>query len=297
MVPRIQFSALWTVVTALVYALPVQAQIWRPAGGGILNGISGMALVEQDSTSAAFLIVHDNKNEDEQRVARLTLRGAEQPMLTPLTWPSNSLPVDLEALTAIPNQPGQFLALSSTGRVYHIQLADSSQAITVLNVFDLPPAPENSNFEGLALQQVNGTDILAWADRGKSQQPATLYWAGFELDTYTVSTPVSAAPLTMPWPLTDVRHISDLKIDPSGAVFITSAADPGNDGPFSSAFYLAGILQAVGGTPEFRPSPPVPLLRFNYHKIEALELMPGATGGVIFGTDDENFGGSVYPTC
>jgi hypothetical protein len=29
------------------------------------------------------------------------------------------------------------------------------------------------------------------------------------------------------------------------------------------------------------------------HKVEALELLPGARGGLIFGSDDENHGGAI----
>ncbi len=31
-----------------------------------------------------------------------------------------------------------------------------------------------------------------------------------------------------------------------------------------------------------------------YHKIEGLEIKPGAARGIIVGTDDENMGASVY---
>jgi hypothetical protein len=46
---------------------------------------------------------------------------------------------------------------------------------------------------------------------------------------------------------------------------------------------------------EHRQNPQlVPLYRSQYHKIESIELVPGAEGGVIVGTDDENFGSYVY---
>ncbi|MEA5556221.1 hypothetical protein [Nodularia spumigena] len=41
--------------------------------------------------------------------------------------------------------------------------------------------------------------------------------------------------------------------------------------------------------PEFTP-----LHRSNYRKIEGIELVPGANGGVVLGTDDENLGSYVY---
>jgi hypothetical protein len=46
---------------------------------------------------------------------------------------------------------------------------------------------------------------------------------------------------------------------------------------------------------EFRPASSLaPLYRVNGHKIEALEFLPGLSGGKILGTDDENQGSSIY---
>jgi hypothetical protein len=36
------------------------------------------------------------------------------------------------------------------------------------------------------------------------------------------------------------------------------------------------------------------LFTFNYHKVEAIEFVPGADGGTAFGTDDENLGVAIY---
>ena len=90
-------------------------------------------------------------------------------------------------------------------------------------------------------------------------------------------------------------HISDLKVDPTGVLFISSAKDPGNDGSFESAVYIADVFNSDRNQIRFRQnSELVPLYRFDEHKIEAIELVPGQTGGVIFGTDDENRGSSIY---
>jgi hypothetical protein len=35
------------------------------------------------------------------------------------------------------------------------------------------------------------------------------------------------------------------------------------------------------------------LLAFDYHKIEAFEFVPSASGGVAFATDDENLGAAI----
>jgi len=276
--------------------LPVQAQTWRPVGAGILNGISGIAIIEQTEAKTTFIIVHDNKNHNQPRAATVTIKGDNQPEYNQLDWQSE-IPIDLEGITTIPNHPHQFLALTSGGQVYHIQLVDSEKAIAVLKVFNLPEIPQGNNFEGLAVQKINGILLMAWAHRGSDQEPAILYWAELDLANYNFLKPIHSVSLTMPRPLKDVRHISDIKIDSSGAVFVTSTSDSGNDGPFVSAVYVVGSFYVQPEKITFTPSnTPIPILRFNYHKIEALELLPGAQGGLVFGTDDENFGSSIYLT-
>jgi hypothetical protein len=86
-----------------------------------------------------------------------------------------------------------------------------------------------------------------------------------------------------------------LKVDPAGIIYITSASDPGNDGPFQSGVYVAGYLGFRGNKIAWRQNPQLfPLYRCDYHKIEAIELVPGAEGGAIVATDDENLGSYVY---
>lgn len=274
----------------------VWAQQWRPVRGGLLFGISGMALMSQENHSLNLLVIHDNKGKDEGRLAIITIKGQEQPEYFPLNWPSNAeLPIDLEAIASIPGKANSFMALSSTGKIYSIRLSEVNKNISILKVFALPEIPKGSNFEGFALQEINGTLLAVWAHRGQGEEAATIYWGKLDLDTYQI-TPLGSAMLIVPRPTgKDVRHISDIKLDKSGILFITSATDPGNDGPFESAVYVAGSFGVSRSAIAFQPNPElVPLSYYNYHKIEAIELVPGAAGGVILGTDDENMGSSVY---
>jgi len=98
------------------------------------------------------------------------------------------------------------------------------------------------------------------------------------------------------YPTAYTRHVSDIKVDRSGAVFISSTSDPGNDGPFASAVYFAGTFNFCDSQKiSFVQSPVLTLLfTFDYHKVEAVEFVPGANGGMAFGTDDENLGAAVY---
>ncbi|HLO49288.1 MAG TPA: hypothetical protein VK211_12800, partial [Kamptonema sp.] len=121
----------------LLFLLPqiAIAQLWRPVRGGILFGISGMALVDRQNESSSFLVVHDNKSKNQGRLAIITVTGKEPPQYFPVDWPTNAeLPVDLEALTAVPGT-SDFIALASAGRAYHIRLDVVQKTVSVLKVF------------------------------------------------------------------------------------------------------------------------------------------------------------------
>ncbi|HAA28257.1 MAG TPA: hypothetical protein DCE56_11970 [Cyanobacteria bacterium UBA8553] len=274
----------------------VLSQQWRPVRGGIPFGISGMTLLEQQSNFRSFLVVHDNKDKSLGRLAIITIKSEQSPKYFPINWSSDTpLPIDLESLTAVPgtSEP-TFMTATSAGKVYHFRLSASQQNISILKVFDFPNIPKESNFEGFALQKINGQLLAVWAHRGQDRDPAVLYWGKLDLNTYQI-TQIGSTQLKVPWPVSAVRHVSDVKVDPAGVLFISSAADNGDDGPFESAVYVAGAFgisqQQITFQQNFQL---VPLYRFNYHKVEAIELVPGQTGGVIFGSDDENMGGSVY---
>lgn len=283
-------------LTISLFIKPVQAQLWRPVRGNLLFGISGMALLDQQEDFTSFLIVHDNKGVGEGRLAMLRLTEDEQaPDYLPINWSTLPLPVDLEALTAVPGQSkSTFMALTSSGVVYHFRLSNNHQNVSVLNVFNLPNLPEGTNLEGFALQQIEDKLLAVWAHRGNNEEPGILYWGFLNLTTYEIILQGSAH-LTVPFPVDNVRHISDLKVDAAGIVYITSASDNGNNGPFQSAVYVVGDLSQQDNRIIFHQNKElVPIYRFNYHKVEAIERVPGAAGGIVLGTDDENMGSSVW---
>ncbi len=295
--PQQNLSPLLLVLLLLLMPSNLCAQgQWRLVRGGILRGISGMALVEPDSGvgRTSFLVVHDNKKADEPRAALIQIEGRKQPQYVPLEWPKENLPSDLEALTVVPGKPDNFIALVSSGTAFHIRLDTSRHAIEVLKVFKLPNIPDKSEFEGFALQSFGNQLVAVWGNRGEFEEVGIIYWSIFDANIYSF-TQFGSSPLSVPWKAANVRHISDLKLDGGGTLYASSASDPGNDGPFDSAFYVAGTFQISNGQINFTKNPaPVRLQRFAYHKIEAFELVPGSTGGIAFGTDDENMGSSVY---
>ncbi|MBW4565750.1 MAG: hypothetical protein KME32_32640 [Mojavia pulchra JT2-VF2] len=285
------------ILSALLFITQkVWAQDWVPVRGGIPFGISGMALINQQSNSLNFLIVHDNKKQNQGRLAIISIKRKKPPEYLPLNWPNNTeLPNDLEALTSIPGTKNtSFIALSSSGKAYYIKFEPTNNPISLLKEFKLPTISQGSNFEAFSLQDIDGKLIAVWAHRGEAEQSATIYWGLLDLVQYKIVL-TGSSNLKVPFPQGNVRHISDLKIDPAGVVYITSASDPGDDGPFQSAVYIAGSIGFRGNKLVLQQNPQfVPLYRSDYHKIEGMELVPGAEGGLIVGTDDENFGSSVY---
>jgi hypothetical protein len=276
----------------LACATSLLADDWRPVRGGILGGISDLALVEHTPDHSSFLIVHDNKALTDPRVALITVSGSKPVAYQLIDWKIDPECIDLESISAVPGRPGEFLALISRGIVYHIRLSADRKSAESIGRFTLPDLPPDLNFEGLSIQRLDGRLLLAWADRGAEDRPGRLYFGELQLDGYRLSQ-VQSTTIRVPWPERNVRHISEMKVDEGGILFLASASDPGDDGPFSSAVYLGGVFSFEKKRLRFKPHPRLLRVRtFADHKIEGMELVPG-NGGIIFATDDENFGGWV----
>jgi hypothetical protein len=291
-----KFAGLFTLlITFVVTAIPVKAYKWHPVGSTRELNISGMALIEDNAERTAFLIVHDNKKKKERRAGMIRINAGQSPVYVPVEWSGDKPPVDLEALTVIPGRPHNFLALTSAGDIYHLEFDPAVNFIRVIKTFTIPSIPVGSNFEGLSLQKIGGTSLLVWGDRGEDLKPGTLFWSKFDLDTYNFGE-VGSAFVKVPYPNSNVRHISDLKVDAEGRIFISSAADPGDDGPFASAVYTAGrlVLEDASRIGWQQASALPQVFSIADHKIEAFEIVPGENQKLVFGTDDENLGAAIY---
>lgn len=279
----------------LAASLVIKAAQWHPIGNTRQLNISGMALVENTAQGTIFIVVHDNKKKKERRAGMIKVSQLNPPQYIPLEWLGTDLPVDLEAITAIAELPNNFMTLTSAGQLYHLELNQSANSVKVIKSLETPSIPSGSNFEGFTLQKIGGKQLAVWAERGENEKPGTIYWSLFDLSTYSFAATESSS-IKVPFPNANVRHISDLKVDGQGRIFISSAADPGDDGPFASAVYQAGnfsfddasriILHQPGGLAQ--------VFTIETRKIEAFEIMPGEQERMVFGTDDENLGSAIY---
>lgn len=275
--------------------LNAQTNQWRPVSGARRDNISGMALVEHAGEKTSFLIVNDNKKPEQNHAAIVLIEGRAAPKYTPLRWLGDDIPTDLEAVTSVPDLKDNFMAFTAAGRVFHIEINRKNNSVKTIKSFDVPQIPADNDFEAFALQKIGGNLIAVWADRGLDTKPAQMFWAKFDLQT-AVFTQISSAFVRVPYLAKNTRHISDVKVDRTGAAFISSASDPGSDGPFSSAIYFLGTFNFCNPSQiSFTQSTALTrLFTFNYHKVEAIEFVPGADGGMAFGTDDENLGAAIY---
>jgi len=289
------FVSLSVLVVISFLVMPRKAfSEWRPVWGGKAANISGIALIRTNGDSKYLLVVHDNKKKKQKRAGVVAVQPHARPRYIPLEW-SGELPVDLESLTAVPDKTQSFMAMTSKGKIYHIRLNAKKKRVVVLKEFSLPDVLPDNNFEGFALQKIENKVLAVWGHRGKNKKPGMLFW-GY-LSNYVFSS-VSSTNFSVPWPVKqDVRHISDLKVDSGGVLFVSSASDPGDDGPFQSAIYAAGVFNLREKNIKFRKNTElVRIYKFPYNKVEALELLPGKSGGMIFATDDEHMGASIYTT-
>ncbi|MFD7923430.1 hypothetical protein ACFV3R_29965 [Streptomyces sp. NPDC059740] len=281
-------------------APPRPAVHWQQVGEGITSGVSGMAVVRLRHGAVDALLVRDNKEPGQNRLALLHRTGTgddARVSVRPLSWPGTE-PVDLESVSAVPGHRGQYVALSSDGHAYWFSLAGNT--VSLRGTFALPAHPTKANYEGFALTRGHDGELVAvWADRGQDERPGTLNAATLDLGSGSFGRPVSRE-VRAPYPTKDVRHVSDLAVSSDGSLTVSAASDPGDDGPFTSALYRAGHLTTGrhGAVHLSVTSAPQVLAAFTGHKIEALACAPGSRQGLL-GTDDENAGGAVaaYGFC
>jgi hypothetical protein len=290
----------------LATALPAQAATalhWQRVGTGITGGVSGIALVAGASVGsgrADVLIARDNKKDGENRISAVRLRPGKAPVVTPLAW-KGALPKDVEALDAVPGLKNHYIALASEGTAYHISVAGGTATVQGTPV-SLPNRKDGDNYESFALfRNSKGKLFAVWATRGKNADKAVVRTATATVGkkSLRIGATSDTDKFAVPFPTAnEVRHVSDLKVLSDGTVLVSSAQDPNDDnGPFSSAVYNAGKLTIKGGKPalHLKKKGSLRALRTfttkDDRKVEGIVALPG--GQAIWGTDDENLGGSV----
>jgi hypothetical protein len=265
---------------------------WHQLGVGITEGISGLAVVEHSARETILLAVHDNKEPGQKRLSLVVRDALGRVSTRQVSWKGEPLAVDLEAICRVPGDQS-FVALTSRGALFRLQVnVAAGEATFASEPAGVPNAAEERQFEALDMQLVNGLPIVCWAERGDNATPATIFCSSVDTATLTFAEP-QALEVKAPWPTEHTRHISDLRILPSGTVLAASASDPGNARPFTGAIYAAASVALGPDRLTLLAADPPTRLFTTSRKIEALELLPGAAGGMVLGSDDENLGAAV----
>jgi hypothetical protein len=282
-------SALLLLLPSVVFAeQPVQ---WHLLGTEKINGISGISGIDEEH----FLVVHDRKKPNEPRLSVVTWKKGEKPFLTRREWCDNdNFPVDLEAVTAIPNYPKEYLVLESKGEVTRIQLGEDSSC-KVLEEFELPTATDKSNMEGLALYCFGEDCVLSWAERGDDKTPAKLFWASFDIKDNDLDSP-ETEPFEFKAPYPEANHhrsISELAVDATGNLWASSISDPSDVGTFRSAIYNLGSFTHSENKIAWNPvKNAMPFARYEKDNVK-IEGLFFTTNGLIMASEDEVLGGRI----
>ena len=230
-----------------------------------------------------WLVVHDNKLNDQPRVSLLS----EQNHLREITWPNTSLPFDLEAIHSIPGFENQYLAMESTGKCYRILINPDNEEIKIKAEFKLPGLSESMNLEGLALIEIDKKLKIFYGDRGSYNRPSTLFFADYNVEQDNVFV-IRSYSFSLSEPMLNKISIADLVFDKKGNLWSSATSDPGDDGPFETKLFQVGKISNQGF---ILKTPMKSSITFKSEKVEAITITDNR---ILLLTDNENFGSSRF---
>ena len=266
--------------------LPIDER-WMYVSGKRELSVSGIATTTSEDT---YLVVHDNKKKGQLRAGLVNLSAGS--LYRGLGWPVKDLPIDLEALTNISGMEDQYIAMGSWGFCYWLALDLSTNRLKLIKEFRIPGSGPPLNLESLVLWFAGNSWYISWAHRGSVKEPSILFWGSIDLfsEVVTIQKEDSIF-VSVPWPILDKRHMSDMDLDRDGILWAAATSDPGDDGPYQSGIYKIGKFQKQNGKMEFLIADSFPKqFVFQRNKVEALTI---AGNKMVFATDDENLGAAI----
>ena len=234
--------------------------------------VSGLAWVDGDT----FLVVHDGKVPDEAHRPRVSLvTVAPDGTVGPLQhldvqWPDGqTMPHDLESITRFPDTQ-RFLAAESgddgeggSPRLFLFRWTGS--ALIVEDV--LPWIHPVKNVEAVTVAALGDQVYLLFAERAHGQTATELCWSAFRIPRLQAGA-VECLSLSIPGADREAfRHASSLALSAEGDLYVVSAVDPGNRGPFHSDVWRIGTVSDTTDA-----APPVRLLATPQHIDLAMRL-------------------------
>ena len=284
--PQVKVITLLIIVGCQSSHLPIDER-WMYISGKRELSISGIATTTSEDT---YLVVHDNKKKGQLRAGLVNLSADS--LYSGLGWPVKDLPIDLEALTNISGMTDQYIAMGSWGFCYWLALDLSTNRLKLIKEFRIPGSGPPLNLESLVLWFAGNSWYISWAHRGSVKEPSILFWGSIDLfsEVVTIQKEDSIF-VSVPWPILDKRHMSDMDLDRDGILWAAATSDPGDDGPYQSGIYKIGKFQKQNGKMEFLIADSFPKqFVFQRNKVEALTI---AGNKMVFATDDENLGAAI----
>jgi len=260
---------------------------WQFISGKRELAVSG---ISPTTDKDKYLVVHDNKKKGQLRVGLIDINADS--LYIGLEWPTETLPMDLEALSDIPGLENEYIAMGSWGFCYWIKLDLQSQTIDLIKEFRIPGSGPPLNLENLLILGEGDNLYVAWAHRGSDHEESILYWGSISLfDEDIAISVIDSVFINIPWPLTAKRHMSDMDIDNNNILWTSATSDPGDNGPYKSAIYKIGLFEIVKEKINFNISQPfTKQFVFEKNKVEALAVI---NNKIVFATDDENLGSAI----
>ncbi|MFR9780013.1 hypothetical protein ACL02O_28655 [Micromonospora sp. MS34] len=270
------------------------------------SGIAWLATTGSDETpQEVFLVCHDTRdNEAERDLPRLAIvRTPVDPngiIVQELDVDFPSIPNDLESIARLPGRNEALLVEGNADGddpdpTIYLAKWDEELNVEIAGSVPWPDTPEPLvNVEATAVATVGGRNYFVYAERAEGSDTTNVNMTLLTVSEdgeITFGKEWTSVPFTAAEP-PGARPASGMDIDAHGNIYISSAYDPGDLGPFDSAVYRAATVRPGGAIgARLRPvEPPQQLARSSGLKVEGVGLVAGALP-IFIGDDDEDYGG------
>ncbi|WP_395297554.1 hypothetical protein ACF9IK_31960 [Kitasatospora hibisci] len=258
-----------------------------------------------DEPQQVFLVCHDARDNDAERdLPRLAIVrtpvNTDGIRIQELDVRFPSVPNDLESIARVPGRNEALLVESNADGsdpdpTIYLARWDKDLNVEIAGSVPWPETPEPLvNVEATAVATVHGRDYFVYAERRQGSDTTNINMTSLTIGRngeITFGTTWTSIPFTAAEP-PGARPATGLDIDAKGNLYISSAYDPGNLGPFDSAVYRAATVRPGGaiGASLHPVEPPQQIARSSGLKVEGVALVAGSYP-IFISDDDEDYGG------
>lgn len=225
-----------------------------------------------------------------------------------VAWPPGEAASDLESACHIPGTATEFLVAESGyyppdsdepryGRLFRLRLEREGNGWHG-RIVEATRLPEGTvDLEGMACAAQGDEVLVILGERGGGEPgiDGRLHWTFLRRGTFPERITLRGRPFDSNPALELPRDISGLYLDANGLLWVTSAEDPGDEGPFRSAVQLAGTVRFGRADPITLFPVAIPVYVDPSRKIEGVGpgVLPWVPLSVV--TEDEALGGTWFP--